>query len=132
MKSFKDLVFEPHANGIKGATQARITFDNGWGVSLIHDGGEKQACTFYSGPDLYEVAPLIHNKLAATSITEHMTRGEGIWAFSSVERVNTIMRQLQSLVHVDEVFTRNMKVHDPDLYEEKELPILVMHASEKD
>ena len=48
MKRFKDLEFEPHPLGL--GSQARITFDNGYGVSVLL--GE----SFYSdGVSSYEL-----------------------------------------------------------------------------
>jgi hypothetical protein len=44
MKTFKDLVFNPHPNKM-GGVQARMDFDNGYGVSVIQTpysyGGDK-------------------------------------------------------------------------------------------
>jgi hypothetical protein len=52
MKAFKDLVFESHPNfGHDGGVQARMDFDNGFGVSVV--------CSPYTyGGDkgLYELA----------------------------------------------------------------------------
>ena len=52
MKTFKDLEFEPHAAGM-GGVQARITFENGYGASVVRHEYS------YGGKDgLYELAVL--------------------------------------------------------------------------
>lgn len=53
LKDFSDLVFEPHPIGLKDHTQAKMTFDNGYGVSVIC------GTLYYSnGVDTYEVATI--------------------------------------------------------------------------
>ena len=67
MKTFEDLVFEPHAISVnsdrfKNHKQAIIDFDNGYSVSVIF------GTTFYSnGIDTYELAVLFENSLCYPS-----------------------------------------------------------------
>ena len=87
MKSFKDLVFETHTT-CKDGTQARLDFDNGYGVSVI------TGSMFYTdAKGLYEVAVMHNGKLCYdTPITEdvigHLDRKE----------VEEVMTQVQALV----------------------------------
>ncbi len=50
MKTFKDLEFNPHPNHL-GGVQARITFDNGYGASVV-----KTPYTYGGDMGLYELA----------------------------------------------------------------------------
>jgi len=50
MKQFKDLEFVKHPNHIEGV-QARITFDNGYGASVV-----KSPYTYGGDKGLYELA----------------------------------------------------------------------------
>ncbi len=54
MKTFKDLNFEPHPNGM--GVQARFDFDNGFGVSVV-----KGPYTYGGDKGLYELAVLDKN-----------------------------------------------------------------------
>ena len=52
MKTFNDLVFQPHPNfGHAGGVQARLDFDNGFGVSVV-----KSQYTYGGDKGLYELA----------------------------------------------------------------------------
>jgi len=52
MKTFKDLVFETHPNlGHIGGVQARMDFDNGFGVSVV-----QSPYTYGGDRGLYELA----------------------------------------------------------------------------
>jgi hypothetical protein len=52
MKTFNDLVFQPHPNlGHLGGVQARLDFDNGFGVSVV-----KSQYTYGGDKGLYELA----------------------------------------------------------------------------
>jgi hypothetical protein len=54
MKTFKDLEFNQHPNSIPEfdmGVQSRLTFDNGWGVSVV-----KGPHTYGGNKGLYELA----------------------------------------------------------------------------
>ena len=100
MKTFKDLIFEKHmiSKGIErlpfamrqrwaNAKQATLTFDNGYGVSIVF--GE----AFYSnGIDTYELAILKDGKLCYdTYITDD------VMGWLTEEQVTDIMKKVQGL-----------------------------------
>lgn len=63
MKTFKDLVFEPHPSG--HGIQSRINFKNGHGLSVV------KGHIFIGDNDLYEMAELFNDELVnGTSIME--------------------------------------------------------------
>ena len=63
MKTFKDLVFEPHPSG--HGVQSRINFKNGHGLSVV------KGHIFIGDNDLYEMAELFNDELVSgTSIME--------------------------------------------------------------
>ena len=85
MKTFDDLIFEPHP---LGGTLVHLFFDNGRGVSVIC-GSE-----FYSnGVDTYEVAVLSvegsidYNTPITNDVLPHLTKDE----------VTEVMKQIQEL-----------------------------------
>lgn len=87
LKDFSDLVFEPHPLGIEGHTQAKMTFDNGYGVSVIC------GTMFYSnGVDTYEVAVLKDEHVCSTTrITND------VLPRLSKEEVSEIMARVQRM-----------------------------------
>lgn len=63
MKTFKDLIFEPHPSG--NGIQSRINFKNGHGLSVV------KGHIFIGNNDLYEMAELFNDELVSgTSIME--------------------------------------------------------------
>lgn len=84
MKTFKDLVFEPHSIG-KGQ-HAVLEFDNGYGVSVL------LGDLFYSnGVDTYEVAVLANDYICYdTPITDDVV------GYITEDEVTEIMEKLQS------------------------------------
>ena len=87
MKTFKDLEFVEHPNHIEGV-QARIQFDNGYGVSVV--------CSPYTyGGDkgLYELAVLDSegNLTYATSVTDDVI------GYLRPEDVTDVMEKIQQL-----------------------------------
>lgn len=65
MKTFKDLEFKEHqlAKFYKGAKQAIMEFENGFGVSVIFG-----SCFYSNGIDTYEVAVLKNGSLCYDTI----------------------------------------------------------------
>ena len=89
MKTFKDLVFKPHSNGIDG-TRAVMVFENGYGVSVI------AGPMFYTDADHpYELA-VLRNKLLCydTPITNDVI------GHLKGRDVTKYMRQVQELPRV--------------------------------
>lgn len=78
MKTFNDLVFGQHINpSIDDVTQARMQFDNGYGISVLL-GGEG---IYSNGFDTYEVAILYNDELCYDSglcddVLGHQTESE--------------------------------------------------------
>ena len=87
LKDFSDLVFEPHPIGLKDHTQAKMTFDNGYGVSVIC------GTLFYSnGVDTYEVAVLKDKHVCcSTSVADD------VLPRLSKEEVSEIMARVQRM-----------------------------------
>jgi hypothetical protein len=89
MKTFKDLDFKPHPNtGHLGGVQARITFDNGYGASIV------QTEFSYGGKDgLYELAVFGKNG----HITYDTPITNDVLGYLKAEEVSKIMEQIQLL-----------------------------------
>ena len=92
MKTFEDLVFEPHAISVnsdrfKNHKQAIIDFDNGYSVSVIF------GTTFYSnGIDTYELAALLDGELCYPSEI-----GNDVLGNITKEEVTDAMIKIQQL-----------------------------------
>lgn len=87
LKDFSDLVFEPHPIGLKNHTQAKMTFDNGYGVSVIC------GTLFYSnGVDTYEVAPLKGDLIEFN----HQVMGD-VSGYRTKQEVSDIMARIQRM-----------------------------------
>jgi len=86
MKEFKDLEFNTHPSGM-GGKQAVITFDNGYGASIII------GSTWYSnGIDTYELAVLCNRKLDySTYITDD------VLGYLTEQEVSEYMKKIQEL-----------------------------------
>jgi len=93
MKTFKDLVFEPHSiselknSGYVNAKHAVIRFDNDYGVSVVF------GKPFYSnGKDTYELAVLFNGKITYdTYITDD------VMGHLSEEEVTEVMLKVANL-----------------------------------
>lgn len=85
MKTFKDLVFEQHGWD-KTAHHARMDFDNGYGVSVLHGGKY-----FYTEDNTYEVGILKDSHLCYTTPITNDVLG-----WQTPEQVTEIMEKLQS------------------------------------
>ena len=91
MKTFKDLEFKSHPNHI-GGKQARITFDNGYGASII------QTPLSYGGKiGLYELAILDEegHVCYTTPITDKVI------GYLREEDVSEVMMRIQNLPTIE-------------------------------
>ena len=89
MKTFKDLKFEEHsyAKYYKGAKQATMNFENGFGVSVLIG-----SCFYSNGVNSYELAVLKNGNLCYDSgLTED------VFGRLSAREVTKIMKQVQQL-----------------------------------
>ena len=87
MKTFNDLVFNEHPNHL-GGVQARITFDNGYGASVV------STPHTYGGRDgLYELAVFGKNG----HITYDTPVTDDVLGYLKPEEVTKIMQQIQLL-----------------------------------
>lgn len=85
MKKFKDLEFKRHTLGY--GVQARIDFDNNYGISVVKFEGS------YGYPDLWEVAVLYKGALTySTSITDD------VLGWQTDEDVTKVLKQVQELI----------------------------------
>jgi len=86
MKQFKDLEFVKHPNHIEGV-QARITFDNGYGASVV-----KSPYTYGGDKGLYELAVFKNGEITyATPITDDVI------GYLRPEDVTDVMTKIQQL-----------------------------------
>ena len=98
MKTFKDLEFKLHPNHI-GGKQARITFDNGYGASII------QTPFSYGGKiGLYEIGILDNEGdiCSTTPITD-----SGVIGYLREEDVSEGMIRIQNLPMIENTNTDN-------------------------
>lgn len=91
MKTFKDLEFKKHSISTiemyKNAKQAKIDFDNGYGVSVIFG-----SCFYSNGIDTYEVAVLFNGNITYdTEITND------VLGHLSENKVSEVMEKVQLL-----------------------------------
>ena len=87
MKTFQDLTFGPHPVGFGLDTQARMTFPNGYGVSVVTG-----MHAYSSEGHPYEVAIFDGNGLTySTPITDDVI------GHQTAEDVTDIMRRVQEL-----------------------------------
>jgi hypothetical protein len=87
MKTFKDLEFVEHPNHM-GGVWARITFENGYGVSVV-----KSDYSYGGNKGLYELAVLSTdgNLTYDTPITDD------VMGYLSPEDVTNVMSKIQTL-----------------------------------
>ena len=87
MKTFKDLEFKEHPIKRDGATWATLTFDNGYGISVLLGN------MFYSnGIDTYEVAVLYNGGIAYnTDITDDVI------GYINEDEVNDVIGKIQAI-----------------------------------
>lgn len=87
MKTFKDLRFTAHPAIMMGFhTQARMDFENGYGVSVV------TGSSAYCGMDTYEVAIMKNGDLCySTDITDD------VLGYQTPDEITDVMIKLQSL-----------------------------------
>jgi hypothetical protein len=89
MKTFKDLEFNSHPNlGHIGGVQARITFDNGYGASVV-----RSEFTYGGKEGLYELA--VFGKDGHISYDTPITND--VLGYLKEEEVTKILEQIQLL-----------------------------------
>ena len=89
MKTFNDLIFGQHINpNITDTKQARMQFDNGYGISVLLGG----VGIYSNGIDTYEVAILYNDELCYDS-----GLCDDIFAHRTQEEITEIMAKIQSL-----------------------------------
>jgi hypothetical protein len=93
MKTFKDLNFQPHFSDESGI-QARMTFDNGYGVSVI-----KTSFSYGGKKGLYELAVLD----SSGSITYDTTITEDVLGYLSEDEVT------ENMIKIQKILTFNLK-----------------------
>lgn len=93
MKTFKDLEFQPHFSDESGV-QARMTFDNGYGVSVI-----KTSFSYGGKQGLYELAVLD----SSGSITYNTPITEDVLGYLSEDEVT------DNMIEVQKILTFNLK-----------------------
>jgi hypothetical protein len=87
MKTFKDLEFNPHPNH-SGGVQARITFDNGYGASVV-----KTPHTYGGDMGLYELA--VFGKDGHITYDTPITND--VEGYLSEDDVTKLLEQIQEL-----------------------------------
>ncbi len=85
MKTFKDLEFKPHPMG--AGIQARMDFENGYGVSVI-----QTPYSYTSGPSEYELAVFHNGSLCYDTPVTNDVEGH-----LSADEVSELMKQVQEL-----------------------------------
>ena len=94
METFKDLIFAPHRNE-DNCTQARVTFPNGYGISVLFGDA------FYSnGVDNYEVALVDKNGYLDGYIFEKIGMkypGDDVIGYVSEDFITDVMERVQQL-----------------------------------
>lgn len=87
MKNFKDLVFLEHDVKPYFNTQARMDFDNGYGISVITG-----ANAYTNAASPYEVAVMHNGK-----ITYNSGLADDVLGYQTEETVNELMLKIQQL-----------------------------------
>jgi hypothetical protein len=93
MKTFKDLEFQPHFSDESGI-QSRMTFDNGYGVSVI-----KTSFSYGGKKGLYELAVLD----SSGSITYDTTITDDVLGYLSEDEVT------ENMIKIQKILTFNLK-----------------------
>lgn len=122
MKTFNDLVFGQHINpNITDTKQARMQFDNGYGISVVL-GGEG---IYSNGFDTYEVAILYNDELCYDSglcddIFGHQTENEITELMEKIQLLpNKNAERVVTLTLGDITLLRNLVSNKEDELESK-------------
>jgi hypothetical protein len=86
MKTFKDLEFNPHANAPYFMQQARMEFDNKYGISVVNGQGA------YCSEGTYEVGITFEGALTYDT---HIT--DDVIGHQSPKEITEIMKDIQEL-----------------------------------
>lgn len=96
MKTFNDLNFHPHPLIGSDGVQAKMFFDNGYGVSVVRFYIDKRPGSYTEGDDDWELAVLkgTDEKWAITFETEVT---EDVLGYLSKDDVTEAMKKVQEL-----------------------------------
>ena len=86
MKTFKDLEFNTHPNSPYFRQQARMDFENGFGISVVNGKGA------HCSDETYEIAVM---KDGAITYDTHITND--VIGYLSPEEVTEVMKDIQEL-----------------------------------
>lgn len=86
MKTFKDLEFKTHPNAPYFMYQARMDFENGFGISVVNGQGA------YCGVGTYEIAVMKDGKITYDT---HITND--VIGHLSPKQITGIMKDIQEL-----------------------------------
>ena len=86
MKTFKDLKFNTHPNAPYFMQQARMDFDNGFGISVVNGQGA------YCDEGTYEIAVLKDGEITYDT---HITND--VIGYLSPQEITEIMKDIQEL-----------------------------------
>jgi hypothetical protein len=89
---FDELKFEPHPNWT--GVQAKMMFDNGYGVSVIRASGEFGNGSYGHEEGLYELA-VLHKDITGCCYTTPIT--DNVIGYLTPEKVSEIMEQVKNL-----------------------------------
>lgn len=93
MKTFDDLVFEPHK--LEVISQAILAFDYGYSISVIKRQPGASNIIYSNGTDTYELVVIKDGKICYNVPTLE----DGIFLFVNKERINEILETLQTLLN---------------------------------
>lgn len=89
MKTFKDLKFEEKSTLFNHGQQAKLTFDNGYGVSVIKGFG-----AYGNDTEPYELAVILNGELDY----DHPTAQGDVRGYLTEEIVTTLMQEIEATV----------------------------------
>jgi len=89
MKTFKDLKFKDHSNGLMFGIQARVDFKNGYGASIV-----KGPHTYGGKDGLYELAVFKDNNICydtpvTNDVLGHLSEDEVTFHLNEIENLQS-------------------------------------------